>query len=195
MADKFVCSIPECGKPHRAYGFCKSHARKFKLYGDPLGGRTANGAPLQFITEIALKHAGNDCLKWPFGTDGNGRGMAWIDGRHELVNRYVCTLIHGDPPTPQHHAAHSCGKGHESCISPNHLSWKTKAENEADKLVHGTHNRGERHGRSKLTEAEVRKILDLKGIRTQSEIGSEFNVSEFTVRAIHQRRIWAWLPD
>ena len=35
-----MCSIEGCGKPHEAKGYCKSHYRKFRQYGDPLAGRT-----------------------------------------------------------------------------------------------------------------------------------------------------------
>jgi hypothetical protein len=54
------------------------------------------------------------------------------------AHRLMCQLAHGDPPTPDHIAAHSCGRGHEGCVNPNHLSWKTYSENELDKRVHGT---------------------------------------------------------
>lgn len=32
-----VCAIEGCGKPHVARGWCKSHWRRWKVYGDPLG--------------------------------------------------------------------------------------------------------------------------------------------------------------
>jgi len=41
------------------------------------------------------------------------------------------------------------------------LQWGTRLENKADELVHGTRNRGERSGTSKLTEQDVREILRL----------------------------------
>lgn len=50
----------------------------------------------------------------------------------------MCQKAHGDPPSPKHDAAHSCGRGHEGCVNPNHLSWKTKKQNQADRITHGT---------------------------------------------------------
>lgn len=74
---------------------------------------------------------------------GDTLGAAQINlgGRSVIVARMVCEEVNGPPPTPAHQAAHSCGKGHLGCITPQHLRWATQVENEADKLIHGTHNR------------------------------------------------------
>jgi hypothetical protein len=59
-------------------------------------------------------------------------------GHFERATRVMCKLAHGPAPTPKHHAAHSCGKGHEACINPKHLRWATPRENAADAKLHGT---------------------------------------------------------
>lgn len=38
MATSRLCSIPDCGKPHRCKGYCVAHYQRFRLYGDPLAG-------------------------------------------------------------------------------------------------------------------------------------------------------------
>jgi hypothetical protein len=101
--------------------------------------------------------------------------------------------VNGPPPTPEHEAAHSCGKGHEGCIAPGHLEWKTPAENTADRLVHGTHSRGERSYWAKLTEADVREILAMKGIIPQRKLAVRFGVTHQTIYKILRRQIWAWV--
>lgn len=154
---------------------------------------TKHGEPMRFILEVALLHTGDECLIWPFANNGEGYGKVWVDGRRTGSHRYVCELVNGPPPTAEHEAAHSCGRGHIGCISPGHLSWKTSAENKADKLIHGTHNRGERNGRVKLTEAEAREILALKGTESQLDLAKRFCVSFQTVSHIHTGRSWAWL--
>lgn len=50
----------------------------------------------------------------------------------QWLERHMCKLKNGDPPTPDHEAAHSCGNGKHGCINPNHLRWATDAENMAD---------------------------------------------------------------
>lgn len=188
-----ICSIPGCGKRHEAKGYCKAHYKRFCKHGDPFGGRTSQGEPMRFVHEVALLYTGEECLRWPFTKNAKGYGYLWIDGKNVRAHRYVCELAHGAPPTPDHEAAHNCGKGHDSCIAPGHLDWKTRAENEADKLIHGTHSRGERNSGAKLTEAAARDILALKGIETQHNLAKRFLVSPGSIANIHAGRRWAWL--
>jgi hypothetical protein len=195
MAHSRLCSIPDCSKPHKSKGYCEAHYTRLLRHGDPLGGSTSPGEPLRFIQEVALQHTGEECLTWPFGKSIWGYGTLWVNGNQRIASRYICELVHGAPPTPEHDAAHSCGKGSEACISPIHLSWKTKAENSADRLIHGTHNRGERHNIAKLTEAEVRAIIDLKGILSQYQIAKKFGVTQSNVSCIHSGRSWSWLSE
>ncbi|TBG78605.1 hypothetical protein ELG76_04115 [Rhizobium leguminosarum] len=150
---------------------------------------------MRFIKEVALLHTSDDCLKWPFSTNAWGYGKLSVDGKIVAAHRYVCELVRGASPTPEHEAAHSCGKGHEGCISPEHLSWKTRVENEADKLVHGTRPRGERHAKAKLTEADVREILAMKGKETQCKLAKRFSVSDAAISRIYAGQAWACLSE
>jgi hypothetical protein len=104
--------------------------------------------------EIAIHHKGEECLPWPFSEAAAGYGRIVVDGKHTLAHRHVCTLVHGEPPTPKHEAAHSCGKGHEACVSGDHLSWKTHADNQADRLIHGTSNRGKKYRKLTVFKGE-----------------------------------------
>lgn len=119
--------------------------------------RASSGAPENFIRSH-VSHVGDECLLWPYGKNDKGYGLAAIDGKQQAASRWMCTLAHGDPPTDKHEAAHSCGNGHLGCINPNHLSWKTHAQNMADRKVHGTEIYGTRNGKTNLTEADVRAI-------------------------------------
>lgn len=196
MANSRLCSIQDCGKKHYGRGYCCAHWERWNRHGDPLGGRlTFDGEPLRFILEVAMQHTSGECLTWPFSKNEKGYAKIRIDGKHLFVNRYICEIVHGVPPTPDHEAAHSCGKGHEACIAPGHLEWKTHTENMADKLSHGTHNRGERHGNAKLTEAEAREILAMKGVETQYNLAKRFLVSQGAIASIHAGIRWAWLSN
>jgi hypothetical protein len=188
------CSVEICNNPAFARGYCGAHYQRMRRHGDPLAGGTWSGDPMWFIHEVALHHTGDECLTWPFSTN-NGYGQIRIDGTMVLATRYVCELVNGPPPTPEHHAAHSCGKGHESCISPIHLDWKTPAENKADELLHGTRNRGERNGQAKITEPEAREILALQGKETRRYLSERFGVSPRTILQIHKGERWGWLSD
>lgn len=194
MAAPRICSVENCGKPVRDHGFCNMHGKRWKKYGDPIKRvKAANGELLQWINDVALAHEGDDCLPWPFSVDRHGYGTVGVDGHRQIVSRLVCERAHGQPPTPDHHAAHSCGNGNKGCVNKRHLSWKTRAENEADKVVHGTSNRGERCGGAKLTEAQVLEIRSLAGRLTHREIAERFPVNRQTVSKIINGDRWSWL--
>jgi hypothetical protein len=62
-----------------------------------------------------------------------------------------------------------------------------------DRLIHGTHNRGERQGSHKLTEADVHKIRSLSGRLSQTAIANRFGIDPSTVNNIHSGKRWGWL--
>lgn len=190
-----ICSIAECGKPMRGRcGWRNAHYKRFRRHGDPIGGRIAWGEAMRYFREEVLPYVGEDCLFWPYKAGGNGYGQLRDGDKMRLVHRMVCERVNGPSPTPEHEAAHSCGNGHLGCVAPGHLSWKTPAENRADKLIHGTHNRGERNTQAKLTECDVREILRLSadGMRHR-EIADKFGVKPSNINAIIRRRTWRHL--
>lgn len=81
----------------------------------------------------------------------------------------------------------------EGCVNPRHLRWATRSENHADKLDHGTHNRGEQCPTVKITEEQARQILALKGRLSQKDIAAKFGVTFQHVSNIHLGKRWAWL--
>ncbi len=153
--------------------------------------RAKIGEPMRYFREVVLAYEGTECLTWPYAKS-SGYGVMQADGKDKLVHILACQHRNGPPPTPKHEAAHSCGKGHEACCSQMHLSWKTRKENHADKLVHGTHNRGERHGMAKLTTDNVRFIKahsEMRGV----DLAAMFHVHPATICFIRKGRSWQWL--
>lgn len=126
-------------------------------------------------------------------TDDYGycRVNLWSGGKLKTVrlNRLVCLVFLGDPPSPKHHAAHR--NGDKSDNSLGNLRWATKAENEADKVIHGTDNRGSKHPLAKLTEADVRLIRSVppkRGIGVQ--LAAQFGVHRNTINQIRRGERW-----
>lgn len=187
------CSILNCGKPIYRRGWCRGHYARFLNHGDPLGGRTFWGEPDRYLNEEAFVYTGDDCLIWPYNRDRGGYGLIRRDGRTHLVSRLVCEHRHGPPPTPEHQAAHSCGRGKDGCVNPRHLTWKTPVENAADKLLHGTLCRGESNSSVKLTEDDVREIRFSLGTVTQRELAERFGVSKNAISNIKIGKTWGWL--
>lgn len=193
MATKRICSIPECGKPHNSKGFCVKHYKRLCRYGDALGGSTEKGDPLKFYNDIVLKYDGEECLTWPYALNRDGYGAMTIDGKTSAVSRFLCEDFNGKAPSSKHVAAHECGNGHLECVSKRHISWKTQAENQADRILHGTHSRGERNSNSKLTEQQVKEILSLEGKETRRVIADRYGVTPAAIYCIHARLNWRWV--
>lgn len=236
MATSRICSIPDCGKPAKAHGWCVRHYRRWLRHGDPCGGRALrgvntgtcaipgcerkfskrgwcsahyqrwkrhgdplaggpamppNGAVQEFLRKLLENDQGEACVPWPFG-DSRVHATVWLNGRTRIASRLVCERAHGKPPTPKHHAAHSCGNGHERCVNPNHLRWATAAENIADKFVHGTLARGGRHGMAKLTLPQVLEIVGrLNSGASVRLLADEYNVSRYAVYDIKNGHSWS----
>ena len=196
MATVSLCSIPGCDKPVRvkSRGWCNAHWLRWSRYGDPVAGGVMRDTAYRYLRDVVLPYNDKDeCLFWPFNKTSDGYGRIGIGGERVAVHRHVCEEVDGPPPTEKHEAAHSCGNGHLACVNPHHLSWKTRAENFADKLSHGTHNRGERNGYAKLTEEVVREIKALKGKMSQRDIARRFGASQQQVSKIQRGDSWSWL--
>lgn len=193
MATKSICNVEGCGKRSITRGWCGSHYERWFNHGDPLGGGTFRGELLRYFNEVVMAYEGDECLIWPYAKGGRGYGQMKVAGVRHYVHRRVCEEVNGSPPTPDHEAAHSCGHGHEGCVTKGHLSWKTPAENQADRIVHGTHGRGGRNPRAKLTADDVREIRSLNDQIVEKEIAERFGVSSSNISAIRRGKSWTWL--
>ena len=127
------------------------------------------------------------------GVDGLGRnGVHLYKGdtaKTTRVHRLVLNAFVG-----------TCPEGMECChyngdASDNHLSnlrWDTPKNNQADKLRHGTHNKGSRNGQAKLTEGEVATIKQLLWAKvSQKKIADSFGVSRSAIMMIHNGQNWS----
>lgn len=84
------------------------------------------------------------CLRRP----GSPASRAYV---HRLV-----LLAFVGPAPDGYEAAHNDGNPANNCLS--NLRWATRSSNHADKVVHGTHNRGEAHPLCKVSDDTVRAI-------------------------------------
>lgn len=86
----------------------------------------------QWIERHAATFDSDECLIYPFKRYVNGYGGTWVNSVETYAHRHMCKVAHGDAPSPDHEAAHSCNNGKKGCINPKHLRWATHAENMAD---------------------------------------------------------------
>jgi hypothetical protein len=122
-----------------------------------------------------------ECIDWPFGVMKEGYGRLDFRGREYLAHRLICEWAHGPVPEDKEQAAHSCGN--RLCVNPHHLRWATRRENEADKVIHGTTNRGARSGSAVLTPDDVRRIRSaVKSGVTMYVLSKQYGVAHKTIK-------------
>ena len=109
-----------------------------------------------------------------------------------LVHRLVLSAFVGPCPAG-YEVCHADGNPANNQLT--NLRYGTQAENMQDRVKHGTSNRGERCGNTKLTEADVLEIRELYGTGrfTQAHLARAFGVTRENVGAIVRRCSWAWL--
>lgn len=105
------------------------------------------------------------------------------------VHRLVLELATGILPDG-YDACHNDGNPFNNCAD--NLRWDTRAQNHADKRLHGTAATGEKNPRSRLTNASALEIRAraLRG-EQQNSIAKEFNVSPMTVSRLVRGQSWA----
>lgn len=145
-----------------------------------------------WLDSLASNWGSDECLPFPFSVGSHGYGQfqsAEYGRKPVLAHRYMCQKFHGEAPDSTREAAHSCGN--RLCVNPQHLRWATPKENQSDREAHGTTNKGERHGRAKLSLADVVAIRAAGG--PQCDIAQQFGIKRQTVSDIKRGRRWTHL--
>ncbi len=127
-------------------------------------------------------YRGDDCLMWPFSTNRQGYGSVLYGGKIMGAHRAMCFIAHGEPPMPDHEAAHYCRGGQLGCVNPRHIRWATTLENARDRIRHQTTT-------AKLSPDDIADVLRLVGEgEKQREIAKRFGVHEATIsRVVHNK--------
>lgn len=188
------CKIDGCTNKSGRKGMCQKHYRRVVTRGSACDSSLSPKyrRRIKWI-EGNASYDGDDCLKWPFSVSAHGRGTVSVNRKQIPAPRYMCILAHGDPPTPEHEAAHSCGNGHLGCMNPRHLRWATSKENERDKILHGTLRKGEQINTNKLTESQVREIRKIGRSESGVALAKRYGVNPSTISQILLRQSWRWL--
>jgi hypothetical protein len=105
--------------------------------------------------------------------------------RRFKVSRMVCEAFHGPAPDGAH-AAHLDGNPRNNAAA--NLQWKSAAENNADKLLHGTHQAGAKHPQAKLTPDDVAEIRACT--TPHRTLARQMGISDGTVRKIRKGDRW-----
>jgi len=106
-----------------------------------------------------------------------------------LVHRLVLEAFVGPCP-PGMECCHYNGNSADNRLE--NLRWDTRSNNQKDRWIHGTSNRGEKHGQAKLNALQVRIIKHLLKTKEFSlrEIGKIFGVSDGAVSDNNTGKNW-----
>lgn len=106
-----------------------------------------------------------------------------------LVARLVAKAFIGPPPFEGAEVRHLNGNSLDDRAE--NLAWGTHSENMADSVRHETSNRGERHGKAKLTEKQVRAIRAAhKDGVTMYRLAKQYGVSHWTIKHLLLGETW-----
>lgn len=112
--------------------------------------------------------------------------------RYIEVHTLVCLAFHG-LPKPRQEVRHFPDPNPANNRADN-LSWGSRLENQADRVVQGADQRGEKHVIAKLTETGVREIFKLHKLGWKNtELAAKFGVSSGNISNILCGRAWSWL--
>lgn len=128
------------------------------------------------------------CWEW-FASKRHGYGQINVEGTPLAAHR-VSYEVHRGPIPDGLHVCHHCDN--PACINPEHLFLGTNDDNMADRDAKGRGIifRGEGHGSSKLTEADVRAIRAAKGV-SQRKLAEVYGVSGKQICMVRNGKQWA----
>ena len=128
----------------------------------------------------------------------NGNGYKFVvlmdDGdRHQrYIHQLVAEGFIGDCPEGEE-VRHLNGDRDDNRIE--NIEYATHKDNVADRVPHGTHNRGERHNMVKLTRDQVEEIRNRYRTTdvTQAELVTDYPVSQAQISNIINGKSWRHL--
>jgi hypothetical protein len=144
---------------------------------------------------VKVKRGDDDaCWVWQASCNGRGRGQFTKTSHPKPVfieaHRMAYELTSG--PIPEGMCVcHTCDNG--ICCNPSHLFLGTVADNNADTCAKGRQARGEKHGQSKLTEAQVIYIRNNYNKIPIDKMAKDFGVYRGSIIAAANGKTWGWL--
>ena len=192
------CSVEGCSEWAEAKGYCPRHYQVWRRHGDPTKAKYRVGISvterfMQYVTPVS------GCWEWKGYRDQNGYGSLNIK---QPDKRYIPFLAHRVSweifrfkLTSDQHVCHKCDN--PACVNPEHLFVGDPAANCEDKIAKGRMrygvSRGEKHGCSKLTEAQVLEIRSSKG--PSRIVAENYGISGRQVRDIRTGKSWKHLSE
>lgn len=145
---------------------------------------------MQRFLDKVLAEPMSGCWFWLGAVSKRGYGDYHFKGKTHRAHRVSWRIFKGEIPDKQC-VLHKCDE--RLCVNPDHLFLGSVKDNQQDAANKGRLPRGKKHHWVKLTEQQVRTVLENPNHLTQCQLASDFNVCEATISHIINRKRWAWL--
>lgn len=144
--------------------------------------RSGGGQPKPLLYSINE----NGCwINESHATTKHGYGKITINRKTILIHRYVYEQENNVSLGEDDVVMHLCDN--PRCFNPCHLKLGTQKDNMIDKKNKNRTARNEEHGRAKLSNQDVINIFHDK--RTQQTIATDYNVSQYLISLIKNKKI------
>lgn len=132
------------------------------------------------------------CLEWTGLRNKFGYGRHYVNRQHVAAHRFAYARANGPIPKGLQ-VCHSCDN--RACCEPSHLFVGDAFDNMGDANAKGRHAHGGRHGRSKLTEADIPRIRALLAAGlSQQAVADVFGVDQTQISRIKLGQLWGHVP-
>ena len=135
----------------------------------------------------------NDCWNWLGSKDKDGYGWFSLKENHKTIfaHRYSALLKYTDLQDKL--VRHTCDNS--KCVNPNHLILGTPKDNSNDMIERNRSLKGELNPNSKLTNIQVKEILELYEIEKGSygilvRLAEKYNVSKQIIYRITSKQCY-----
>jgi hypothetical protein len=145
----------------------------------------------RFWSHVDRSGGPDACHHWTKGLDKDGYGL-WspTGGKTVRAHRLALTLKLGRPLVKGEEARHLPPCAMRSCCNPLHLGPGTHQQNIADREAAGTTQKGAKHWKTTLTEANVIEIRRRAPTEPYASIAADFGVGKEAIRKIVLGENW-----
>ena len=135
-----------------------------------------------------------ECRLWKYSKDKDGYGLLKVNGKTTRAHRECYRAAFGEIPKGLL-ILHKCNN--PSCTNPEHLYAGTQKQNMEDRALAGNgfgwkgpNQIGIKNTNVKLTEDQVKDILNNKKYGMSKILAKKYNTSPAYIRRIWQRQTW-----
>lgn len=169
-------------------------------------GTSSNSDKIDFLENLVKRVNDKGHIAWPFPfrrTENSKYPVVKHNGKHISVMRYLCLLVHGNPPTGKPIAGNVCSGWTEDgrrCVAPSHVIWMStkqmgKINNYWDKSPSG--NNARHHNIKGNLTADTVKLLwqDLLDGMSNTDAATKHGITKNTVGLIKTKLAWRRVTD